>query len=420
MSQGGQELLAHELTHVVQQGGAAVQRSRYLQGDELIQEQPESSTTPTQAKTRTKKDIVQKHTDYTVLQRYTILPANATNYPTKNKKNLKVGGRSILGSKDLQNNQEFFVRQEESNSGEWTNSEGKPNLIYNGRVPLKISQNSELAIEDTPEAKIFFATTEMIKQANNSLQGRVKLKQSSKYLAVTTNNQTKELYKVKPIVESQQKQEGLEVTTPQACDQMAQFVSGNKGVTGSSGITEATEKVIALLDKVTQRNPTYRREFDTLFYNGSKPTATQQDQRAYANFLDVISNDLQQLGQNQANNQAMLAARQELKINEFMNPTIGKAIATVSLATQQQVNDATQQGRDLFEYHWGTVVAKDGEDYITMENYVRDKQKRETLSSGDPLFFFKMYGTVENTQKWHTAQLATGSFLNPVVSIEMS
>ncbi|MBW4631806.1 MAG: DUF4157 domain-containing protein [Iphinoe sp. HA4291-MV1] len=411
-SQEGQELIAHELTHVVQQNGTGVQRSQYLLGDELIREQPGSSTTSAQAKTRTKKDIAQGRADYAVLQRYTTILPSAPNYPTKRKKKF-----DTLRSKDVQNDESFFVRQEEYNTGGWTNQEGEVNLIYNGRVPLRISQNSDLAIEDTPEAKIFFATVEKVQEANKLLHGSVLLSKGREYLALTSGK-TKKLYKVEPIVK-QQKQEGLEVTTPQACDQMAQFVSGNRGVTGSSAINEANKKAIALLDKVApQREPTYSAEYQNKFLNASKANRVQDDIDAYTNFMDLVAGEIEQLGRSRANDQAIGIAIQELNINQLMNPRIGSAITTVSLATPQQVQAAQGQGRDLFEYHWGTVVAKDGGDYITMENYVR-RDAGTTLSSGDPLFFFKMYGTAVGTQTWHMAQIGTGSFLNPVLSIEM-
>jgi hypothetical protein len=46
------------------------------------------------------------------------------------------------------------------------------------------------------------------------------------------------------------------------------------------------------------------------------------------------------------------------------------------------------------------VVAKSGEDHITMENYARHEETR-TLSSGDPQWFFQMYGPHRNMQSFH-------------------
>jgi hypothetical protein len=63
------------------------------------------------------------------------------------------------------------------------------------------------------------------------------------------------------------------------------------------------------------------------------------------------------------------------------------------------------------------VIAKSGPDYITMENYARrDEKSKGTLSAGDPLFFFRMYGTHEQPRTWHEAQVATGSFAGTVLS----
>jgi hypothetical protein len=70
-----------------------------------------------------------------------------------------------------------------------------------------------------------------------------------------------------------------------------------------------------------------------------------------------------------------------------------------------------------FGYHFGAVVAQSRPDYITLENYARrDERSSDTLSGADPLFFFKMYGTVNPAETWHQAALDTNAFIGRAIS----
>ena len=96
-------------------------------------------------------------------------------------------------------------------------------------------------------------------------------------------------------------------------------------------------------------------------------------------------------------------------------PEIGDSITTFGVATAEEEKGINKD--ETFLYHFGGVVAKSGSDYITMENYARrDEKGKGTLSSGDPLFFFRMYGNHKEAKNWHEAQLATGSFAGTVLS----
>jgi hypothetical protein len=55
-------------------------------------------------------------------------------------------------------------------------------------------------------------------------------------------------------------------------------------------------------------------------------------------------------------------------------------------------------------FHFAGVVARSGTDYVTMENYARHIQGEDPdlLSSGDPRWFFQMYGTAQAGQSFHS------------------
>lgn len=103
------------------------------------------------------------------------------------------------------------------------------------------------------------------------------------------------------------------------------------------------------------------------------------------------------------------------KLNEFMEPKIGDAVATIGMGTQDEDNSMDKDS--IFPYHFGGVVARSGSDYITMENYARrDEKGASTLSSGDPLYFFKMHGNATMERNWHQEMVGTGNFIGSVIS----
>lgn len=102
-------------------------------------------------------------------------------------------------------------------------------------------------------------------------------------------------------------------------------------------------------------------------------------------------------------------------------PAPGSVVTTVGYGDTQQ--EKVERNREKhFEYHFGTVVATSDLDYVTMENYARRDPAvgNDSLSSGDPLFFFRMYGSKrELGETWHSYQVGTGGFIGEVLSITL-
>jgi hypothetical protein len=60
-----------------------------------------------------------------------------------------------------------------------------------------------------------------------------------------------------------------------------------------------------------------------------------------------------------------------------------------------------------------------GKDVLDVENYARRDPSvgKESLSGGDPLFFFRMYGTRREVgETWHSYQVGTGGFGGAILS----
>jgi hypothetical protein len=112
---------------------------------------------------------------------------------------------------------------------------------------------------------------------------------------------------------------------------------------------------------------------------------------------------------------------QEIGINEFADPRVGDilSIRTIGAETRQgndwYVKDY-QSGKTLknpFQYHFATVIARSGNDYITMENYARQEEEGDRhhgASREDPRYFFQMYGPDE--QSFHSEQ--KDEYANPM------
>jgi hypothetical protein len=108
---------------------------------------------------------------------------------------------------------------------------------------------------------------------------------------------------------------------------------------------------------------------------------------------------------------------QALGVNRFARPTaVGQGLYTGSLGSlhalapagrqiQDHTNgrviaDAVSINRVLWGFHWAGVIAIDGTDYLTLENYARNGENAG--GNGRELFYFQMYGTGAG-QSWHEA-----------------
>jgi hypothetical protein len=99
---------------------------------------------------------------------------------------------------------------------------------------------------------------------------------------------------------------------------------------------------------------------------------------------------------------------QEFGLNAFIDPALGSILSIHALGAAKssskksskkevvKVKDyqSNQSIKDPFPYHFAAVIAKSGNDYITLENYARqgEEGKWHNSSHNDSRHFFQMHG----------------------------
>lgn len=342
-----------------------------------------------------------------VIQRYAVIKSGDDRYPVKKE------FRRLLKNKDASGDEDFFISQEERDGSYFGKEKGAndkygPNLVRKSNADLMVSDQLDLAIEDTSgEPKVFFATKERVNEANELLQGKVRLKMTGKILQITSEGGTKMLYQVIPVVPDK-KEQGLDVKTPQRCNEAAQFITGAIGL-DLQGNRKVYQLMTELLKRVTGRD--FVGEY-TEAYNLAVDTGKTN---ALLAIMDEISTEFRRVKDDAETIEIM----KELNMNEYMMPKIGDAVTTFGIATAAEESVADKS--EIFMYHFAGVVARSGSDYITMENYARrDEKGNGTLSGGDPLYFFKMHGSAESEKNWHNNMLGTGNFIGAAISFVVS
>jgi hypothetical protein len=134
-------------------------------------------------------------------------------------------------------------------------------------------------------------------------------------------------------------------------------------------------------------------------------------------------------------NPNIAAEMQTLGVNEFARPTrVGQGLYSSSLGPSHPhlpagrevqdyrnaalISDPVTLNRVLWGFHWGGVIAVDGTDHLTLENYARNGENTFGLGAG--LFYVQMYGA-EPGRSWHeqwTPPPAHGKrFANPITVV---
>ncbi|MFI5749224.1 DUF4157 domain-containing protein [Streptomyces sp. NPDC051644] len=432
LGEGGMDAIEHEVTHVIQQRRGSVAGSDNGQGlkvshpSDVYEREAEANARRIRAGGRSLTfpgpagvTAAPAAGAGVAVQRYVDVQPGAANYPTKHR-------RTFGFSTSADSDDEFFPSQQEVGGSYFANADDRtPNIVYGGNVALRFSDNYDLAIEQgAGESKVFFATAEHIEAANNALAGRVRLHRGSHYLRVQGQSGELRLHQVKPEVTTKaaglagkagatKKTTGLSVLTPQRCNEMAEFVTGRKGIS-AEGITAWENFLARVLDLVDDSGSRHLDGMTAAFQRG-----VDGDHAAYLSYSQNMSRRFQNL--KAANSPALEEALRQLGLNEFLPPPApGAALVTVGYgdAAQETARDRTS----TFEYHYGSAVATSGSDYVTMENYARRDANvgNSTGSGGDPLFFFKMYGTDPGSgETWHSTQVATNGFIGAILSITL-
>ncbi|MFC4036445.1 hypothetical protein ACFO3J_34155 [Streptomyces polygonati] len=126
------------------------------------------------------------------------------------------------------------------------------------------------------------------------------------------------------------------------------------------------------------------------------------------------------------------ADMQTVRVNEFARPSkVGQGLYSGSLGTVHPLLPAGVQVHDyrnnvpvthpvninqvLWGFHWGGIIAMDGTDYLTLENYARNAENAG--GNGGGLFYFQMYGAAAGEtwhEQWTPPHIHGKAFANPL------
>lgn len=298
---------------------------------------------------------------------------------------------------------------------------GESNVQAVDTPALRVSDDCELAIEDsnlkTRQPKTFFATEAALRNAKQGRTGKkYKLKRGPGQLLIwSKEGQQKMLTSVFPQNSEAPVQNPFDLKTEQSCDEVAQEVTGCdykqivptckadlpvRNVTAKSDVALAAAELVAILMNTGKGQGVKELNLSLENRNAIVSRIAQEYVNALQQGGSVLENHLQRL-----------------KLNKFADPGIGETFFISHVGTtntQGQILDiASQQPiAPKWPYHFATVVAKSGNDAITLENYARAAEG-SPASSADSRWYFQMYGQNPG-QSFHEAWEATGEFANPV------
>lgn len=301
-------------------------------------------------------------------------------------------------------------------------------------LELRVSENGNIAIQHVNlgdrQAKVFYATDKILGQSNkklNKINSDFRLIISDKKSKIKIGKET--LFKIFPnYVGLPTKSYGLETVCENDCGRIIEKVLGKTSSTFSLFVNSSfapsskdsffeyhTAKLI--LNSISSAN----RLDEVNNANGADYARTVTEiAKAYGRLLFQDSNN---------------ANFSLLKVNQFVDPSVGEGFLTTSLnaiterpdgggfvhimplpgdiaATMEDYSVAGLEGKPpqivkknlVWQNHWGGVVVKDGNDVITLENYARITEDGG-INENDKRYYFQMYNTNDvghnYQQSWH-------------------
>ncbi len=436
-STGGQELIAHELTHTVQQGAAGVARTFQptTKADPQVV-QPYRSIRPEDYAVGDQgaKFVTQK------LER----PGGIPQYVSETKE-VREGSRGLESTyekRDIKNQNVLAQTQERGG--------------YVTTPPLKVANTGEMAIEDSGgEAKVFYATDAVAQESNRKLTkigSAIGLDaNASESLEVPDVNDTYHTVKMlRPTYR------GVLNDTIGAISICTDFVKNILGVTENGSRVAVLQK--AQWEQGTSTEPEYEAPISN---SESEPIkeivgymnrdrfegarGLKDDLQGFST-SDVDRDSGEVITEYQGMSRSRLGGRsRELGINQYANPEVGEGYVTSSIreapdegrfstvqylhAINQVANSTKQQKAAMHKnirmldhiwgIHYAGVIAKSGSDTVTFENYNRDqiiKWEVDTLINGLLQQFNAFQGIVTNAIQDPTDTDITGGISPTLVT----
>jgi hypothetical protein len=382
------------------------------------------------------------------------------------------GGRAADGSRLLQryrrvplpdtNTTELLGQEKFPSTGDGTPTsflrQGQINVVGKTSGTLLVSENNRMAMEqtslDSRQAKEFFAEPSLVDESNPKLRAtgsQFLLEQNTaKTLQVPLASGPKTLTEVVPRqvstgatggTTSGKRKDPVEVA--KNCDQVAASIAGD---VDRLPARLGSPAVAAVIPARTDFGDFKLAAFVVTYLKtaGDDAAKTRAASAASAGAIDQrrmeeIAKDYGTIRLDAARKAALALVAKELGLNEAATAEVGEVLGTTSLGVQ----DASKKMEDyatgakkgvaageIWGTHFGAVVAKDGADMMTLQNYARDaeahgvaKAEGEQVLGADPRWYFQMYGPAKQVQSdgsvedqsWHTAWAgATRGFVNPL------
>ncbi|WP_232108126.1 eCIS core domain-containing protein [Streptomyces gossypiisoli] len=248
-----------------------------------------------------------------------------------------------------------------------------------GDVSLMISDDGTLAVHDTErEPKEFYASSEVFTQSVADLAAR-----NSAYTLVRSGGAIRTaggpLERITPVLSGEEERAraaGFADLIKVQCIDVARKVIGSHAmeiVLQGSSTTETVPWSERQGAEIAERVAKSVREMTGGGADGSGTSVAQQYGTALREHPDEADR-----------------AAQELGVNNHVQPDVGEAFATLSIGSDAKVDYATAAAGeastdrgavDVWNYHFAGVVARsrDGNDWVTLENYTRDQQAQKAL-----------------------------------------
>ncbi|WP_247196678.1 DUF4157 domain-containing protein [Streptomyces sp. GESEQ-35] len=248
-----------------------------------------------------------------------------------------------------------------------------------GDVSLLISNDGTLAVHDTErEPKEFYASSAVFNRSVADLEAR-----GSAYTLVQSGGAIRtaggELQRVTPVVSGQEEQAraaGFADLVKVQCIDVARKVIGSYAMEISLQGASANETAPwseSQGAEIAGRIAESVRQLTGGGAPGSDTSVAEQYGTALREHPSEADTAAQQLG-----------------VNNYAQPEVGEAFATLSIGSDKKIDYATaaegatstdRTGEDVWNYHFAGVVARSGDanDWVTLENYTRDQQAQKAL-----------------------------------------
>lgn len=448
LASGQEKHLAHEAWHVVQQKQGRVQPTKQLKSkvhinddDGLEKEADVMGAKALQLQSKDRTSTLQTVTiSKRIAQRY-IVPDDeiAGSFTSQVSRDKDGGGKTFL-----------------NDAGDAATLETKDTS------KVRVAVTGKMAVEDSDksarQAKFFYADGDILKQANTAMKlikSPISFKTGDNTIKVQDSNGIEHTLNLIIPIQNEGKEsekEGTDIRIPENCNEAActitnmggggqnrfegKFKSDGDAISAPSGVVgqDLIARMGAFLpaylkvkeyeasssiSKFFSNEPTVEKELlnvtrDTSLKSRDKITGYKDG--INSSKLEARMGDMQdRIGGYYSNEFLNKSGSKEiidqLGINESAAPDAGDAMAIFSIGKTIGDVDGDFSVKDYrtgnlinkpAPYHFATVIARSGADYITMENYVRRNEEADTHSPAtlDPRYFFRMYGP--EAQSFHS------------------